>query len=154
MQTCTNHANCLNGALRDAEVICHRQDARLTPIRKQVLELVWQSHKPVKAYDVLAQLQQGMPSAKPPTVYRALDFLLEHHLIHKLQRLNAYIGCQHRESDDGECYFLICTRCRVTQEMQHPSIHRHLNDTIRQHHFLPQQVTVEVEGICSACLCA
>lgn len=152
MQICTNHIDCLNGALRDAEALCRQQEARLTPIRRQVLELVWQSHKPVKAYDVLAQLQQAMPSAKPPTVYRALDFLLEHQLIHKLQRLNAYIGCQHPESGNSRCYFLICTRCGEAQEMQHPAIHRNLSDTMREQHFLPQQVTVEVEGICGACL--
>lgn len=152
MQTCTNHTNCLNGALRDAEAICRQHEARLTPIRKQVLELVWQSHKPVKAYDVLAQLKQVMSSAKPPTVYRALDFLLKHQLIHKLQRLNAFIGCQHPTLENGRCYFLICTRCEQAQEMQHPTIHRNLGDTMRQQQFLPQQITVEVEGICGACL--
>lgn len=152
MSQCHNHHHCQQDALHDAEAICAAQDANLTPIRKRVLELVWQSHKPIKAYDVLAQLQQEMPSAKPPTVYRALDFLLEHRLIHKLQRLNAFIGCHHPESGGESCYFLICTRCEEVQELHHPTIRQGLQESMRQQKFLARHVTVEVEGICKGCL--
>lgn len=152
MEQCHNHNTCRYDALTEAEAICTEHDANLTPIRKSVLELIWQSHKPVKAYDVLAQLQQDMPSAKPPTVYRALDFLLEHRLIHKLQRLNAFIGCHHPQSGGESCYFLICTRCEETQEMHHPAIRQSLQESMRQQKFLPQHITVEIEGICKACL--
>jgi len=151
MGRCHSHNTCRDRALSDADVICRRQEANLTPIRKRVLELVWQSHRPIKAYDVLAQLQQEMSSAKPPTVYRALDFLLEHRLIHKLQRLNAFIGCHHPESGGESCYFLICTRCEETQEFHHPAIRRSLQDSMRQQQFLAQHVTVEVEGVCKGC---
>lgn len=152
MGQCHNHHACKQEALHDAESICAEQAANLTPIRKRVLELVWQSHKPIKAYDVLAQLQAEMPSAKPPTVYRALDFLLEHHLVHKLQRLNAFIGCHHPQSGGESCYFLICTRCEEAQELHHPGIRQSLHESMRQQKFLAQHVTVEVEGICKGCL--
>lgn len=152
MQPCHDHHDCKEDALQDAESICAALDANLTPIRKRVLELVWQSHKPVKAYDVLAQLQQEMPSAKPPTVYRALDFLLEHRLIHKLQRRNAFIGCHHPESGGESCYFLLCTRCEEVQELHDPTIRRGLQESMRRQTFLAQHVTVEVEGICRGCL--
>lgn len=152
MHGCANHRDCSSEALADAESICLRHAARLTPLRKRVLELVWQSHKPVKAYDLLAQLQREMPSARPPTVYRALEFLQEHHLVHKLQRLNAYIGCHHPESGGESCYFLICTRCEETQELHYPAIRQGLGESMRKRHFLPQHVTLEVEGICKSCL--
>ena len=151
MGQCHHTDACRREALQEAKTICAAQDAKLTPIRKRVLELVWQSHKPAKAYDVLAQLQEEMPSAKPPTVYRALDFLLEHRLIHKLQSLNAFIGCHEPESGGESCYFLICTECEETQEMHHNGIRHGLADSMRQAHFQPRHVTVEVEGLCQSC---
>lgn len=152
MYACHSDKGCREEALHDAETLCREQAVNLTPIRKRVLELIWQSHKPIKAYDVLGQLQQEMPGAKPPTVYRALDFLLEHHFIHKLQRLNAFIGCHRPDSGGESCYFLICTRCEEVRESHHASIRQGLQDSTREQMFLPQKITVEVEGICRQCL--
>lgn len=149
---CHNHSACRHEALHEAADICAAQEVKLTPIRKRVLELVWQTHKPVKAYDLLAQLQREMPAAKPPTIYRALDFLLEQRLIHKLQRLGAFIGCHAPKTGGESCYFLLCTRCEEAQEMQHEATRQSLAEGIRRHQFLPQRVTLEVEGICKGCL--
>src|SRR5262249_31814588 len=85
-----DHQACVAEALDKAALLCDRRGARLTELRLRVLELVWRSHAPVGAYEVLGLLQQrGGKRAAPPTVYRALDFLLEHGLIHRLESLNA-----------------------------------------------------------------
>ncbi|MDY6815939.1 MAG: transcriptional repressor, partial [Pseudomonadota bacterium] len=73
-----NHQACVSQALADARAICRARNARLTPTRERVLELIWQSHKPLGAYDVLAELTAEGQNAAPPTVYRALDFLQQH----------------------------------------------------------------------------
>ena len=75
------HSRCIKEALNKAEQICLNHRCRLTPIRKKVLELIWKSHKPIKAYDLLAQLSSEDYVEKPPTVYRALEFLIENNCL-------------------------------------------------------------------------
>ena len=89
-----DHSQCVDSALADADALCARQGVRLTALRRRVLELVWQSHKPLGAYDILGTLsEEDGRRAAPPTVYRALDFLMENGLIHRIASLNAFIGC-------------------------------------------------------------
>ena len=87
------HSLCIDEALATAEKSCEQAGNRLTPIRRRVLELVWAGHGPVKAYDILDILRSERSSAAPPTVYRALEFLLAQGLVHKIESLNAYLGC-------------------------------------------------------------
>lgn len=84
-----HHATCIEDALATAEKLCSERKQRFTPLRRRVLELVWQSHRPVGAYEILRQLtaEEGCPA--PPTVYRALDFLLDQGFIHRINALNA-----------------------------------------------------------------
>lgn len=147
---CHDHHTCISDALHAAEEACLQADARLTPARRRVLELLWESHQPAKAYDVLTRLQQEMPSAKPPTVYRALDFLLEHRLIHKIERLNAFVGCQHPQEAEA-CAFLICTECGDTQEMPHQPLTPAMQDALVKRGFAAQHISVEVTGLCKSC---
>jgi len=89
-----DHSRCVSHALAEAETICARQGLRLTALRKRVLELVWASHKPLGAYDILGVLSdEDGRRAAPPTVYRALDFLLENGLVHRIASLNAITDC-------------------------------------------------------------
>src|SRR5918999_799750 len=101
-----DHLSCIGDALDRAAVLCDQRGARLTPLRRRVLELVWRGHEPVGAYDLLAQ----MGRAAPPTVYRALDFLIEQGLVHRIESLNAYVGCDRPEAAHAS-QFLICTDC-------------------------------------------
>ena len=87
------HQGCVADALARAEDVCRQRGARLTPLRRRVLELVWDSHRAVKAYDLLAALGETAGAAKPPTVYRTLEFLMEHGLVHRIDSLNAFVGC-------------------------------------------------------------
>jgi Fur family zinc uptake transcriptional regulator len=145
-----NHADCVRDALAAAEISCQKQGARLTPVRRRILELVWASHDPVGAYGLLDRLAAEGIKAVPPTVYRALDFLLEHGLVHRLERLNAFVGCTHT-SGPHTAQFLICTSCRRVAELDDPAIGHSLGDAAAKRGFVVTRQTVEVEGLCAAC---
>lgn len=101
------HENCINSALKAAEEICRTKGERFTPLRQYIFSQLWQTHKAKKAYDILEELKDTEYSAKPPTVYRALDFLVKHNLAHKISTINAYIGCYHPR-ENHICQLLIC----------------------------------------------
>ena len=112
-----DHEQCVDDALSKAAVLCTRRGARLTRLRRRVLELVWQGHAAVKAYDILHELGSAAGTAKPPTVYRALDFLMAHGLVHRLESLNAYVGCPDPDAAH-EGQFLICDACGAVSEFE------------------------------------
>ena len=146
-----DHRRCVNHALDEAEQRCVTRGVRLTELRKRVLELVWQSHQPLGAYDILEQLsQQDGRRPGPPTVYRALDFLLEHDLVHRLASLNAFIGCSHPEHDQA-CQFLICRQCRTAVELEQSAINQAISEAAQGVGFAVEQPMVEVVGLCSRC---
>ena len=92
-----DHQRCMTRAIRAAERVCKERDLQLTAIRRRVFELIWERHAPIGAYDILGALKKGEGALAPPTVYRALDFLLDAGLIHRIDTLNAYIGCESPE---------------------------------------------------------
>ncbi|MBN66749.1 MAG: Fur family transcriptional regulator [Rickettsiales bacterium] len=150
MTECNHHNQCIADAVAEAKSRCEQQHVRFTEQRQRVFELVWASHQPIKAYDILAALQKDDPAAKPPTVYRALDFLLELGLIHKLHRLNAYTGCAHIEANTP-CLFLICAKCGEVSEEDSPSLSNFIDKTAKAHHFQPGEAALEIEGLCARC---
>ena len=112
MQKCDNHKKCIDDAMSKAEFICQDKGLRFTEIRKFILRLIWENHKPSKAYDLLDKISKMNYSAEPPTIYRALDFLMDNGFIHKINSLNAYIGCVH-PLKHNQCYFIICKNCKM-----------------------------------------
>jgi Fur family transcriptional regulator, zinc uptake regulator len=145
-----DHALCIDAALDRAAALCSRRGARLTRLRRRVLELVWQSHSAVKAYDLLGELDRGSGAAQPPTVYRALDFLIAHGLVHRLESLNAYVGCPQPEAaHDGQ--FLICDACGTVSEFEAPAIEAAIAGQAADLGFMIGQRTVEVRGTCRSC---
>ena len=145
-----DHAVCVADALTFAEQLCLRIDARFTPLRRRVLELVWASHKPVGAYQLLESLRnEGLGSA-PPTVYRALEFLLEHRLIHRVESLNAYVGCSHL-GDIHRGIFLICRKCGNAEEMGDGTLGEGMLAMARARGFDVSDVTLEIAGTCAPC---
>ncbi len=147
----SGHQQCIDDALSIAQVMCDEEQLRLTPLRKRVLELVWQSHQPMGAYDILAQLtsEEGRPAA-PPTVYRALDFLLEHGLIHRIASLNAFIGCAYPQQPH-QAQFLICRLCRFARELPHSAIDAAIADEAHKAGFTVEGQVIEVFGLCAPC---
>lgn len=144
-----DHRDCIEQALGRAEALCQRHGQRFTSIRRRVLELVWQKHQPVGAYEVLEGLQLENRTA-PPTVYRALDFLQQMGLVHRISSLNAYVGCiQPGEPHDGQ--FLICECCRSLAELDVPEISGAIEKSALAAGFEPRQHTVEILGLCPGC---
>lgn len=147
-----DHSKCVHKALEQAKVLCEKQGARLTRLRRQILELVWQSHKPLGAYTLMDMLADNSDRKRvaPPTVYRSLDFLLEQGLIHKVHSLNAYMGCSHPTQKDSEALF-ICGTCGHTEEIRSNSIQQAINLAASQHRFTVNQQILEVVGLCNQC---
>lgn len=149
-QQAHDHDSCVSAALDAAETVCRDKGLRLTALRRRVLELVWSSHEPVKAYDLLERLRAERGGAAPPTVYRALDFLLGEGLIHRLESLNAYIGCgDPRHEHKGQ--FLICRDCQAVAELDDPQLRAVLSERARDLGFALDGVTVELSGRCARC---
>ena len=145
-----DHGRCVSEALSEAERLCAERGRRLTAIRRRVLELVWESHQPVKAYDLLARLRHEYGSAAPPTVYRALDFLLAEHLIHRLASLNAYVGCA-RPADRHAGQFLICRACGTVAELDDAEVSALLARRAAAMGFALGDQIIELEGLCPRC---
>lgn len=145
-----DHGSCVEVALDRAESVCLARGARLTELRRQVLELVWRRHEPIGAYDLLDQLKQTHRRAAPPTVYRALDFLIDQGLVHRLESLNAYIGCTRPEVlHAGQ--FLICSHCGSIGELDDPEIAEAVTRRAAALGFEVERQTIEVRGTCADC---
>lgn len=145
-----NHKACIAAAMDQADDFCQRQGLRLTALRRQVLELVWHSHRPVGAYDLLQQISELGRKAAPPTVYRALEFLLEHHLIHRIDSLNAYLGCN-QPGQLHDAQFYICKQCGEAVELVDRKIENALDRDAEHLGFKIDKRTVEVTGTCDGC---
>jgi len=145
----------MEAMLDQAAAQCARRGAQLTPLRRQVLRLVLAAEQPVGAYALLDQLRAERGGAAPPTVYRALDFLLEQGLIHKLERLNAFTPCIEAGHDHaGHSHphqFLICRRCGTTTELTDHAAAHALEAAAARAGFRVERMTVELEGLCAAC---
>lgn len=136
--------------IREVEQRCRQRGLRLTPTRRRVLELVLSAEGPVKAYDLLDQLKAEQPNAAPPTVYRALEFLLDNHFIHRLESLNAFVSCFHpAESHQGQ--FLICDECRTVTEIHDPALTSKLLAAAEHKAFHPSRQVLEIYGLCDDC---
>lgn len=145
-----DHRACVAHAMRRAEGICARRGARLTKLRRRILELIWSSHAPVGAYDLLRRLSRERDRAAPPTVYRALDFLLAHGLIHRIESLNAFVGCAGpAQPHNGQ--FLICGDCGATAELHDSRVDAAIARRAGQLGFAVRRQTVEIEGLCPPC---
>lgn len=145
-----NHAQCIQHAMRKAEVICEQQKLRFTPIRRQVLELIWAQHTPISAYDILDALRNRKTNAQAPTVYRALSFLLEHGLVHKIESLNAFAACQ-QAGRKHSSQFLICTQCQQIVELHAADISQAIAREAIDNNFTITSQTIELKGLCSEC---
>lgn len=149
-----DHDHCIHDALSDARELCASRGVRLTDLRLQVLELIWQSHKPLGAYSLMEMLAKASTRrVAPPTVYRALDFLLEQGLIHRINALNAFIGCP-SPRHQHQSYFLICHECNNALELDNPSLSSAIEDSAKAVGFAVQNQFLEVMGLCGQCQAA
>ncbi|HYF85979.1 Fur family transcriptional regulator [Azospirillum sp.] len=151
MSALHDHTHCIADALSRAEALCAERGARLTALRRRVLELVWSSHRPRGAYAILEDLsQQDGKAAAPLTVYRALEFLVEQGLVHRIESLNAYVGCAAPGAvHSGQ--FLVCEACGDAAEIDDPGVGAAIDAAAAERGFRVQRPTVEVRGLCKSC---
>ncbi len=137
--------------IAEVEKHCKQRGLRLTPTRRRVLEMVLAADGPVKAYDLLDELKSEQPRAAPPTIYRALEFLLENHFIHRLETLNAFVSCFHPD-DQHQGQFLICDNCQSVAEFHDDSLTEKLRVAAQDHAFKPKRQVLEIYGVCKDCV--
>jgi Fur family transcriptional regulator, zinc uptake regulator len=137
-------------AVARAQRICTLRGARLTPVRRRVLELILRAEQPTKAYALLAELKQERGKLGPPTVYRALDFLLAHKLIHRVETSNAFVACDDAEHSH-QSQFVICEDCGATEEIQDDEIVACLRRLGERRGFAVERQVIEARGLCPAC---
>lgn len=145
-----DHEACRRAGLAAAEEVCRANNARLTPGRRRVLELLLESHRPMGAYALMDRLRDEGVRAQPPTVYRALDFLLEQGLAHKIERLNAFAACVH----PGERHapqFLICTGCDAVGEIADHDLSEAVDHAAEAAGFRAESAALELLGRCPNC---
>lgn len=145
-----NHDECIENALKAAQDICEARDTRFTPLRRRVLELVWVKHEPITAYEILDLLSEGRKRVAPPTVYRALDFLIEEGFVHRIESLNSFVGCSDPEHKH-QGHFLICTKCSNVTEMNEQSLHDVINAAAKSNGYTYENSILEIAGICANC---
>lgn len=145
-----NHALCVEEALEHAQRVCEKGGERFTDLRKQVFAIVWAEHKPVKAYDLLSELSSKRKGVAPATVYRTLDFLQSQGLVHKLESLNAYLGCSQPETEHhGQ--FLICECCEEVRELEFAPFSQSIDKIEKTQQFQIKHTTIELFGRCKKC---
>ncbi|GAB0119527.1 Fur family transcriptional regulator [Acidisoma sp. 7E03] len=152
--------------LDEAAGLCLRRGQKLTEQRRTILGLILENPHPTGAYDLLDRMRQDGKPAAPPTVYRALDFLTAQGLVHRIERLSAFVGCSHLLESHGHdgadhahhgleaLQFLICTQCRRAFEITDDSTRGAIEAAAAAAGFRPASATVEIEGICADCAAA
>lgn len=145
-----DHRRCVATALHEADAVCADRGTRLTELRRRVLELIWRSHAPIGAYQLMELLGRERGRVAPPTVYRALDFLTENGLVHRIESLNAFVGCP-APTTAHRAYFLICRDCRQVAEFDDAELSATLDRRVADAGFTPDSERVEIVGRCAQC---
>jgi Fur family zinc uptake transcriptional regulator len=140
-------------ALALAEEYCRERGEKLTPIRRKVLELLLTSGRATKAYSLLDDMRQIHPGSAPPTVYRALDFLLSAGLVHKIESINAFAVC-HDLTQCQHGILVVCQQCGNVTELHQPALREALVAQIEHAGYRLAGDGIELKGLCSACQAA
>lgn len=146
-----DHTACIGDMIAVAETYCTENKVQLTPTRRRVLEFLLEQHKALGAYDVLEKLVKEGHGSQPPVAYRALDFLVKHGFVHKIEHLNAYIACAH-PNEEHSPVFMICRLCGVVAEASSTSTKKLLGQAAQEAGFHIERAVVEAEGLCPKCL--
>lgn len=142
-----DHAHCIQSAMAAAEAACAANNLRLTPVRRRTLEVLLEAHEALGAYDVLARLDADGFGSKPPVAYRALSFLVDAGLAHRIERLNAFVACTHPGADHDPA-FMICSTCGTVAEGEAGSA---MQRSAAAAGFQIERTVLEATGICPAC---
>jgi len=146
-----DHERCASDAIAHAEAICAARAGRLTPIRRRVLEALLASHRPLGAYELIDRLAVRGVRPAPITVYRALDFLREQGLVHRIESRNAFIACVQDHGSGDPVVFLICEKCGAVGEAASAAVADTIKTASRAAGFTPKTPVIEISGICAHC---
>ena len=145
-----DHAHCTQDGLARAEDLARQRGLRLTPVRRRTLEILLEDHRALGAYEVLERLARDGFGRQPPVAYRALEFLVENGLAHRIQRLNAFTACSH-PGEDHQAVFLICHACNSVAEAPADAPRRALEATAGALGFRVERASIEAVGLCPQC---
>lgn len=149
-----DHTHSAHQLMGIAEERCRDQGVRFTPIRRRVFEMISESSAGLKAYELLDRLSTEHAAARPPTVYRALDFLMEQGLVHRVESHNTFIACpcpQPEPTHRGGYQLVICRQCGRVEEMHEPAVNKVLAELVSEHGFTLEHQTIELTGLCAEC---
>ena len=146
-----DHNRCAAEAISHAEAVCRERAQKFTPIRRQVLQALLSSHRPLGAYEVIDELAKSMPRPAPITVYRALDFLMANGLVHRIESRNAFIACINNHASGSLVVFLICERCGAVGEAPARAVAEALRVAANAAAFVPKTPVIEITGVCAHC---
>lgn len=142
----------LRSALNNAEDLCRREGTKLTPGRRRVLEILAEEGRPLGAYDLIEKIATTTGKHPAPiSIYRALDFLLENGLVHRLASRNAFLACAHGHRHEEPVVFLICETCGSVTEATSKALHREIAALGAKSGFTPHSQVLELTGLCGAC---
>jgi Fur family transcriptional regulator, zinc uptake regulator len=146
-----DHARCRAHAIAHAEAVCAKRGQRLTGPRRKVLEVLASSHKPLGAYEIMDLIVGVKGRPAPITVYRALDFLMEQGLAHRIESRNAYLACAHKHDSGAPVAFLLCDSCGTVGEASNAAMAEALAAIARKARFRHAMSVIEMTGTCSRC---
>jgi Fur family transcriptional regulator, zinc uptake regulator len=146
-----DHDLCASDAISHAEAICAERNERLTAMRRRVLEALLASHAPLGAYELIDRLSARGARLAPVTIYRALDFLREQGLVHRIESRNAFIACVHNHAGGDPVVFLICEKCGAVGEAASAAVADTIKTASRAAGFMPKTQVIEISGVCAHC---
>lgn len=145
-----DHGHCCDDVLARAERLAVARGARLTPVRRRVLQILLEEHRALGAYDVLERLAAEGFGNKPPVAYRALEFLVEQGLAHRIRRLNAFAACMHPGESHAPAFF-ICKTCASLAEAPAAEVRQAMDHAAAAIGFAIERVNIEALGLCPSC---
>jgi Fur family transcriptional regulator, zinc uptake regulator len=151
--TAHRHPASSDAALALADEYCRERGEKLTPIRRKVLELLLNSGRATKAYSLLDEMRQIHPGSAPPTVYRALDFLLAAGLVHRIESINAFTVC-HDLTQCQHGMLVVCQQCGSVTELHQPTLREALIAQVEDAGYRLAGEEIELKGLCAACQAA
>lgn len=149
-----DHGSCRAKALAAVEAACAARGLRLTPVRRQVLEILLEAHRAMGAYDVLRRLTAAGATPQPPVAYRALDFLVANGFAHRVEKLNAFVACTAPAETGHAAAFMICRDCGSVAELDAAVLTARLGAIAEDAGFAMDRAMLEIEGQCPACRAA
>jgi Fur family zinc uptake transcriptional regulator len=145
-----DHGRCVTTALAQADKVVSERGLRMTPVRRRTLEILLERHGAMGAYEVLERLSEDGFGHQPPVAYRALEFLVDAGLVHRIRRINAFAACLH-PGEDHHAAFLICRGCNAVAEIPAARLRAMMDAGAAETGFTIERVSLEAAGLCPDC---